>query len=203
MQTVNLTVRELKEMYPAKFEKEYIDWCSYAVPDDWSETLEGDFREQHGPHGIEARSIWYTVHGPRAGAGFSGVVHMGKLMKHLKLDEMYLPLYQGIEDDGSYCNVTVSNQNFMTLYFDGMPWDTAPSGVFSELSDEAWCELINAQMEEADLENVAREFCKSICGVLHQELVDEYDYLTSEEAFIESCEINEITFEVETEGDEE
>lgn len=203
MQTVNLTVRELRDMYPKQFDKEYSDWCAYELDGGWCEALEGDFRELHAPHGVDARSIWYAVYGQGAGAGFSGLVYVGKLMKHLKLDETYLPLYQAVVDDGSYCNVSVSGRWSMTVNFDGAPWDTAPSGVFSGLSDEAWCELINAQMEEANLEDVVRDFCADICHDLYKELVDEYEYRTSEEAFIESCEINEVTFDVSIEGDEE
>jgi hypothetical protein len=33
------------------------------------------------------------------------------------------------------------------------------------------------------------------CSKLYRELRDEYEHLTSEESFIESCECNEITFE--------
>lgn len=201
MPTVQLTVTELRDIEPAQFEKEYHDWLTYQPYEGWSEYLEGDFRERHAPQGVDARSIWFSLHQQGAGAAFSGTVHVAKFMQHMKLDETYLPLYLAVCDDGSYAKVYTSRMNNVQVSFDGAPWDTAPSGVFSELSQDAWCDLINEQWDTSKLEVLIEDFCSDICHTLHKELEEEYDSLTSEEEFIASCEANDITFEIN--GDEE
>lgn len=200
MPTVHLTVRELKDIDPKRFDKEYYHWCEYTGYDGWAECVEGDFRERHAPQGVEANSIWYSLHGPGGYACFSGVVYATKLMKHLKLDEEYLPLYLAMENEGSRFSVSGSRRGGLQVEFDGVPWDTAPAGVFSALDQEAWENLLHEQLEESELESVVEEFCKDICHTLLKELESEYEYMTSEESFIESCEANEVTFEIE--GDE-
>lgn len=203
MPTAHLTVRELKDMDPKRFEKEYYRWCENEPYDDWAECIEGDFRVRHAPQGVEAYSVWFSLHGPDGYACFSGVVHAAKLMKHLKLDEEYLPLYLAMESDGSRFRVSGSRRGGMQVDFDGVPGDTEPMGVFSTLDQEAWENLLREQLEESDLESVAEEFCDDICHELYKELEQEYEHMTSEESFIESCEINDVTFEIEIEGDEE
>lgn len=200
--TTELTVTELRDWYPERFEKEYHDWLTYQPYEGWSEYLEGDFRERHAPQGVDARSIWFSLHRQGAGAAFTGVVYVAKFMQHMKLDETYLPLYLAVCDDGSYVKVHNSRMNNVQLAFDGAAWDTAPSGVFSELSQDAWCELINEQWDASKIEVLIEDFCNDICHTLYKELEAEYDALTSEEEFIASCEANEITFEIDT-GEEE
>ena len=202
MPTVHLTVRELKDMDPKRFDKEYYRWCENEPYDGWAEYIEGNFRARHAPW-VEARSIWYSLHGQGSYACFSGVVYVGELMKHLKLDERYLPLYLAMESDGSYFKVDGTARGNLQMHIEGNPWETEPEGVFSTLDQSAWEDLVNEQLEESDIQNAAEEFCKDICHELHTELEQEYDHMTSEESFIESCEINEVTFEIETEGDEE
>ncbi len=201
MPTVHLTVRELRDKAPKRFDKEYYHWREYTGYDGWAECIEGDFRTRHAPQGVEAHSIWFYLHGPGGYACFSGVVYAAKLMKHLKLDEEYLPLYLAMENDGSRFSVSGSRRGGLQVEFDGVPWDTAPAGVFSALDQKAWENLLHEQLDESDLESVAEEFCKDICHTLLKELESEYEHMTSEESFIESCEINEVTFEIE--GDEE
>jgi hypothetical protein len=202
MPTAHLTVRELKDMDPKRFDKEYYHWCEYTGYDGWAECIEGDFRTRHAPQGVEAYSIWFSLHGQGSYACFSGVVHAAKLMKHLKLDEEYLPMYLAMESDGSRFSVSGSWRGGIQVEFDGVPWDTEPTGVFSTLDQEAWENLLNEQLNESDLEEVVQSFCDDICHELHKELEQEYEHMTSEESFIESCEINEVTFEIEIEGDE-
>jgi hypothetical protein len=203
MPTAHLTVRELKDWHPKRFDKEYYHWCEYSVDDGWAEYLEGNFRERHAPQGVEAYSIWFSLHGQGSYACFSGVVHAAKLMKHLKLDEEYLPMYLAMESDGSRFSVSGSRRGGMHVEFDGVPGDTEPMGVFSALDQEAWENLLNEQLDESDLEEVVQSFCDDICHTLLNELEQGYEHMTSEESFIESCEINEVTFDIKTEGDEE
>jgi len=80
---------------------------------------------------------------------------------------------------------------------------TAPSGVFENLDQQAWEELIDEQEREADLEDSLLKFCKELAAELYKDLEAKYEYLTSKESFIESCDCNEVLFDIEIEGEED
>jgi hypothetical protein len=50
---------------------------------------------------------------------------------------------------------------------------------------------------EADLEANVQAWVDARGADLYSDLRKEYEYISSEEAFIEACECNEITFEIE------
>jgi hypothetical protein len=58
---------------------------------------------------------------------------------------------------------------------------------------------VDDQWRESYIEEAVREFAQEKADKLHEALRSEWDYLTSEEHFIESCEINEVKFEIEGE----
>lgn len=195
-----MNVTELKELHPKRFEKKYAEWCEHAAADDWWEYMQDRFQERHAPQGVTVASIQFSLYGQGSGAAFNGSVSVTKFMEHAGLHEKYLPLYLACRDDGSYCTVNARrNCSNMAVGFEGAPGDTAPSGVFADLDDPAWAELVWQQFDESELEDAVYEFCRDICSELHTDLEKEYDHITSEEAFIESCEANEITFEIKTE----
>jgi hypothetical protein len=75
----------------------------------------------------------------------------------------------------------------------------APLGIFSELDEETWGDLIDDQWRESYIEEAVREFAQDKADDLLEALRSEWDYISSEEYFIESCEINEVKFEIEGE----
>ena len=195
-----MNVTELKELHPKRFEEEYAEWCAYAADDDWWEYVQDWFKERHAQQGVTVHSIQFSLYGQGLGAAFNGSVAVTQFMEHAGLHEKYLPLYMACKDDGSYCRVRAArNCSNISVYFAGAPGDTAPSGVFADLDADAWAELVSQQFDESELEDAVKEFCRDICHELHTDLEKEYDHITSEEAFIESCEANEVTFEIETE----
>jgi len=74
--------------------------------------------------------------------------------------------------------------------------------VFQNLEQDAWDELIEEQYYAASLEDELQSYVDEVCKDLYSRLRDEYEHLTSEESFIESCECNDITFEIEGETNE-
>ena len=72
---------------------------------------------------------------------------------------------------------------------------TAPSGMFEGLEQEAWEELVDEQISDLNIEDGVLSFCEALARKLYTDLRDEYEHLTSEEMFIEHCEANEVTFE--------
>ena len=49
------------------------------------------------------------------------------------------------------------------------------------------------------IDSVLQAYVDNISHQLYRDLRDEYEHLTSEESFIESCECNDVTFEIEGE----
>lgn len=203
MQITQITVTELRDKFPKRFEEEYHDWLRYMPDANWTEYVREQFAERHTPQGVDVENINYNVGGGQRGyAVFDGYVNAWLFMKHMKLDEKYLPLYLAVCDDGSQFRVHATRRGNLDVVFYATPWETSPSGVFSTLDDAAWEELVQGQMIESQLDTLVEDFCNDICHTLYKELEAEYDALTSEEEFIASCEANEITFEIDT-GEEE
>ena len=197
MRTV--TAQELITLDVSRFDDEYNKWLGYCMDGDDMEHIKDDFTERCGQIGIRVDNIGYCIsYSQGDGAHFDGRVDVTTFMEHTKLDERYLALYLAVKDDGSYVNVSTTHHGNMQVN-DWNMWanQTAPSGVFKDLPQEDWEDLVDAQTDEADIEAKVLELCKDLANDLYDSLRDEYEWRTSEESFIESCECNDITFEVE------
>lgn len=199
MKTV--TAAELLILDKRRFDKEYAEWQSYCMDDDSMEHIQEEFKEACLPLGIRVDYIGYSIsHSQGDGAHFDGRIDVAKYMKTHKLDEKYLALYLAVQDDGSYINVSTTHRGSMQVNDWNMyPNQTAPSGVFSSLPQTDWEELIDSQSDEAELPEAVIKWCRELAHDLYINLRDEYEWRTSEESFLESCECNDITFEVEWE----
>ena len=194
-----VTAQELITLDVSRFHDEYYKWRQYCMDDDDMEFIKDDFTERCGQIGVRVDNIGYCIsYSQGDGAHFDGRVDVTTFMEHTKLDERYLALYLAVKDDGSYVNVSPTHRGNMQVN-DWNMWanQTAPSGVFKDLPQEDWEALVDAQTDEADIEAKVLEFCKDLANDLFASLRDEYEWRTSEESFIESCECNDITFEVE------
>jgi hypothetical protein len=163
--------------------------------------IKDDFKERCEPLGIRVDDIRYcTSYSQGDGAAFSGRVDIPRCMELHNLDEKYLALYLAVKDDGSYVTIGLSHRDNMVVN-DWNMWanQTAPSGVFSDLPQADWEELVDSQIDAADMEGEVLTWCKDLAADLSKDLRDEYEWRTSEESFLESCECNDITFEVEWE----
>jgi hypothetical protein len=76
-------------------------------------------------------------------------------------------------------------------------YETYPEGVFKMLDEDTWHELVNDQYDSAGLEDEIKSMCERFMQDMYDRLRDEYENITSEDAFVESCECNEVTFELE------
>jgi hypothetical protein len=115
--------------------------------------------------------------------------------------EKYPALRLAIEDYGDYASVTTYNRNCVArVNLDGgCIGNTYAAGIFAGLEAEAWDELVEEQYDEAGLEQALQDYVDDISQELYTDLRDEYEYRTSEESFIESCECNDVTFETDDE----
>lgn len=199
MKTV--TAQELLILDEKRFDKEYYKWQEYCLDYDWWDYIYGNFKETCAGLGIRVDQITFSgFHSPGDGAAFEGRVDLATLMENTGMSIKYPALYLGVKDDGSYFLVRYSRTNCMRGgEYECYANQTAPSGIFEGLEQSAWEELIEEQERDAGLEDAALEECQALADELYTGLSDEYEHLTSKEAFLESCECNEITFEVEWE----
>jgi len=197
-----VTAQELKELDPKKFAKEYEAWQEHAIYDDWADWIKEDFVSQMQVQGINVdRFTWCISYSQGDGAAFDGHVSVYQWMEaNPQYIERYPALYLACKTDGSYMTLRVSNRGFhmhtnVTEYL----YETQPEGVFAMLDEEAWVELVTEQWDSAGLEEEIKSTCERFMQDFYDRLRDEYENITSEDAFVESCECNDITFEVEGE----
>jgi hypothetical protein len=202
MKTV--TAAELLILDKRQFDREYYKWCEHCMDGDDLDYIKEDFKERCEQIGIRVDTIGYCIsYSQGDGAHFDGRVDIPTFMEHTKMNVKYLALYLACQDDGSYVNISTTHRGNMQVNdWNMFANQTAPSGVFSDLPQEDWEDLVDAQTDEADMEAEVLALCRRLAYDLYITLRDEYEYQTSEESFIESCECNDVTFEIETEEEE-
>jgi hypothetical protein len=201
MKTV--TAAELLILDKRQFDKEYYEWQTYCMDGDDMDFIKDDFTERCSQIGIRVDNIGYSIsYSQGDGAHFDGRIDVARYMELSKLDEQYLALYLAVRDDGSFADISTTHRGTMQMD----EWrmfanQTAPSGVFSDLPQRDWEELVDAQADAAGMEDSVLTLCKELAQDLYHSLRDEYEWRISEESFLESCECNEITFEIEEEDE--
>jgi hypothetical protein len=137
-------------------------------------------------------------------ATFEGHIDVHKWMDVAKdgdqtYAEKYPALRLAIEDYGDYASVTTYNRNCVArVNLNGeCVGNTYAAGIFAGLEPEAWDELVEEQYDSAGLEQALQDYVDGISQELYTDLRDEYEHLNSEKSFIESCECNDVTFEIE------
>lgn len=198
----NITATELQTIDPKRFDRECQEWREYALDYHWWESVEEGFMVDCKAQGIRVDGIQFDLsYSQRDSASFNGRVDLAEFMTHTKMNEKYLGLYLAVKDDGSYARVSSSHRGNRQVDVECYPNQTAPSGVFSDLPQIAWEALIDEQEREAGLEKAVQTHIASLCRELYLKLRDDYEYLTSDESFIEHCECNDVTFTLETEDE--
>ena len=189
-----MNAAELKIADPKRFDKEYYKWLQHALDYNWSEGVNDMFIEDCKPKGIWVDDIRFSLPGS---ATFSGRMDVAMFMERSGLAEQYPALYLAVKDDGSRGHVTCTRNNNPSVSFDSYARHTYPLGMFSGLDQQAWEELIDSQEAAVDLEKLMQEEAVDLSNELYTMLCNEEEYLTSEAAYIEYCEANDITFETE------
>ena len=199
-----VTAKELRELDPKRFEREYYKWCEYAHDYEWWDYIDQMFTDKMAAVGARVDKIYFSLsHSQGDCAGFEGRVDVSKWMHHAKYDtdrtfaEAFPALYIAVVQDGAYVIITSTHRNRADLEYRCHIEYTEPDGVFQHLDEEAWRDLLIDQEYDADLEANVQAWVDARGDELYNDLRKEYEYLSSEESFIESCECNEITFEIE------
>ena len=195
-----LTARELLDQYPKKFQKEYSKWAEHELDYTWWDYLEEQLKEKLAPAGVRVDKVWFSLSYSQGDyASFEGQINVAEWMLAKGYDETYPALYMAAVDYCEYASVSDRTRgSWPRVNLDSnMVGNTDPAGIFKHLDCEAWDELVYEQFDASGLEQEMQDYVVDICQQLYSDLQDEYEHLTSEEAFIESCEFNEITFETE------
>ena len=195
-------IHELKALDPKRFEKEHQGFLDNGPYHEWWDTVEDDFKQQMDELGVQVADIQFEgIDYGHADAAWQGSFHLAPFMKRTGLDERYPALYLAVEHDRAWARVYLTGWRNKTLGVDIQETTRfmAPLGIFSELDEEVWEELLDDQWRESGIEEAVREFAQEKADVLLDALRSEWDHISSEEYFIESCEINEVKFEIEGE----
>ncbi len=202
-----ITAQELQSTDPRRFQQEYLKWTEYAADYDWWDCIEERLKEDLAPVGVRVDRILFSLsYSQRDYATFDGSISLGMWMKVVEdgeqtYAEKYPALYLAIQDYGDYATVGTGSRscNARVIFDANVIGNTFPSGIFSALEHEAWDALVEEQYGMAGLEQALQDYVDDISHRLYRDLRDEYEHWTSEESFIESCECNDVTFEIEEE----
>ena len=192
-----MNVQQLKETYPRRFDKEYQKWMSNALDYDWWDCVYEQFHEDCKAYGfdIDLRRTHFSLGYCQSDyAAFEAVIDFPAWMTKHGYDQKYLALWLDVKEYGVNPTYRVHQA---WVNFDYRPGCCNPSGVFSDLPVEAWDELCEEQWAAEDWEQRLLETCKALEADLYRRLRDEYEHLTSEEAFVDSCMANETEFDEE------
>lgn len=198
-----VTAQELKALDPKRFEKEYNAWQEYAVYDDWADWIKEDYESQMRCAGITVDNFeWDISYSQGDGAAFNGHVKVHEWMEdNPQYMEQYYALYLACKQDGSYVKIRTSRGMYLYANINESLWGTEPDGIFNGLDKDSWDELVNDQYHAASLEDEIKSACERFMSDMYRTLRDEYENITSEDAFVESCDANGVTFELEGEED--
>lgn len=200
-----ITAQELQSADPKRFQKEYLKWTEYAIDYEWWDYMQDRLKEDLAPAGVTVERLLFSLSYSQGDyAAFEGRINLGMWMEVNKCGgqtyaEKYPALHLAAQDYGDWASVNTWNRSCgaKVTYDAHLVGNTYPEGVFSGLDQEAWDGLVEEQMDAAGIEQALQDYVYAISDELYTDLRDEYEHLTSEESFIESCECNDVTFEIE------
>lgn len=200
-----LTARELSLQDPKRFQREYLKWTEYAADYEWWEWAEEQLKERLSSAGVTVERLLFSLSYSQGDyATFIGRINLYMWMEATKdgeqtYAEKYPALFLAAQDYGDWASVNTWHRNCgaKVTYDAHLVGNTYPSGMFSALDSEAWDELVEEQYDMAGIEQALQDYVDNISRQLYRDLREEYEHLTSEESFIESCECNDVTFEIE------
>lgn len=207
MTTVDIDT--LKRDHPSEFQREYEKWVQTHFHYDWWDGVYDSFIEDMAEFGVEipthpfgAASIYFSLGYCQSDyAAFDANVRMHIWAKAMKLDEQYPALVADLEEYGATARIGTSGRSSYSYVasYEYAPGNTAPAGIFSGLAPEAWDTLVEVQFAACSIEAMMDEWVKAQCQELYKKLREEYEYLSSEDQFVEWAKSMDEQFEVEDE----
>lgn len=192
-----VNIQTLKSDYPDEFRKQYDAWYPTAVDDyTWWDCTYDDFIARVEPLGVEVGrakgnrpQIWFSLGYSQSDyAAFEGRVALGTWLESQGYGLTHLPLVLDMNEHGARAIVGTRGRSGTSYVsdIDYNPGQCYPSGVFSELPQAEWDDMVCAQFESEDWEAMLNDWLQEQCSELYDALVGEYEHLTSEESFVEA-----------------
>lgn len=214
MPTKEVSAAELQTLDPKRFEREYWKWVEHH----W---WEGDDTiawhietNMVNPIGwdIDPKDVaWSGFHSQGDGLAFDASVHVTEYMEFKGYDVTHNALYLDILNYG-IVRATVKRGNRYSNYMqdeaeceDYCTGNTEPTGIYQNLEQDAWDELVYEQYDDL-MDTMLKEIgedAQEHARDMYRALESDYEASTSEAEFIESCECNEVTFDVEYEDEDQ
>ena len=189
-----MNIHELKNQDPKRFEREYDEWREHAAGYEWWDDVEMAFQERMKPLAVHVDRIYFSLGYCQSDyAAFEGRVFFHRWMENNGYAESHQMLYLDATQTCEYFSVGAMRDH-ARVNFDYYVGNAQPCGIFAELPVAAWDELVEEQLNSEDWHQLTQAWVDDVCGDLYRELRDEYEYLTSEEQFIEYCEFTDVTF---------
>jgi len=196
-----MDIHALKATGKSRFDAEYSKWsANQCTGYEWWDSIDDWFKEDMKPFGLDVREIYFSVAYCQGDyASFDAYLDFAKWLEAAGYAEQYPALVVGCRDYDLIVKVN-DRRNRPRVdwdYYYQVGSNTDPSGVFEMLDQDAWTELIDSQFDAEDWEQLINDWLESKAKELYKALQEEYEYLTSEEQFIEHCEANDIEFTTE------
>lgn len=197
-----MNATEYRDSDPTGFQAAYHGWLEHALDYDWWEFVYDDFKERGGALGFDFDSFEFNgFYCQGSGAGGVGRTAVAPWMKLNGLDVEYFALYLACAEADAHIEFQIHASGGR----DHVDWhspieyatdsDCTGVGIFEGLGAEEWATLVLEQEERADLPGIAHAQLADFFHDLHRALEAEYEYLTSEDAYIEYCGANDVVFE--------
>ena len=200
-----MNAKEYKAADPRGFERAYMKWCE-CIDFDSEWLIEQAIEEWQGIElWVNVKDVhWSGFWSQGDGLGFKGGWDMARAMEVLGYHETHNVLYLDAKMQGTRMEIkTSARRSYYILGVDApeYPGISAPHGVYADMDADDWEEMCVAQSDEvwAELETAATTYLRNLADTLYNELESQYEYEMSEEAYIEYCDANEVTFEIEEE----
>ena len=189
-----MSLRDMQTKNPKEFQRRYNKWLETQCLHDWWDTVDADFKEDVKPLGLYVDTIHFSL-GYCQGdyASVTGTLDMHKWLQMAGYGESHLALTTDAKEYGAYWRCSQTHHG--RAYVDDLRYEsgnTRPSGIFSDLPQQAWDELVLEQYESEDWDRLATYWLREQCDTLYRRLREEHEYLTSEEQFIEHGEECEV-----------
>jgi hypothetical protein len=206
---MEVDIDTLKREHPDAFEKAYWRWVetagAYDTLDYVVEQFVEDMEEQGATVGVQSRepAVFYSVGYCQSDyASFCGSISLATWMRNNGYALTHLPLVLDVENYGGVAYVGAHNHGWSYIsQIEYHPGNAAPCGVFADMPQAEWDQMIEEMWASEDWEKLLNEWVSDTCRELYTQLRDEHEYQTSKEQFIEHSSCNETLFEIEDEDE--
>lgn len=192
-----MNINELKQR-PELFEKAYCNYCDNELDYDWWGFAIEDIKSQWAEKKLDVYNVYFDLY--QRYATFEGEMDTRDFLKMQGLEETHLALaaLHSTGDSATLkaytsqrCNMQRAEISDTDAHY--LQYQTLPCGIFEGMDEDDWEELVGRDV--GSVVEAWEDFCRDIAHDMLRRFEDEYEYLTSKEAFIEWADASEVEFE--------